>query len=420
MVKRVNPFSGIGQMWFFPRAEPGDSTAPDRGRRGLPAWGLGLGCLLMLSSCALVGPDRYGAAAVAGGSELLREARSVARSEGLPAARELVVQRLGEADDSGGDLEARVIRTTRDQTLVLPDSLAALSPAARKRVAIVIVPGTKTGFGGPSKTRDCLHEAAKAAESMGFLTRFIDTPPRGGVPENAVLVAEQIEPVFDQADHVILVMLSKGAHDLIYYLQEYALELPAEQRARIGAVLSLVGTVQGSVVADYFANAPRLVPLSTRLMLGVRGHGNQVGMLKTVARSPWRPEDASRMGEAFPNLTWVSLAMVPDGANGEISEKLWSPFLRQRISRNSPYYSPADGLVETAAAVLPDEVDLTEWIVRAYGSHSMPNGRYLDGSPVAPRTTVPGDEELKPVSGGEVMSAYLRALPQSLLAPPRS
>jgi hypothetical protein len=64
---------------------------------------------------------------------------------------------------------------------------------------------------------------------------------------------------------------------------------------------------------------------------------------------------------------------------------------------------------------LPDEVKLTEWIVRAYGSHSMPNGTYPDGSRVAPRTTNPDDEELKPESGGEVMSAYLRALPQSLL-----
>lgn len=371
--------------------------------------------LSCLSGCTLLGPDRYGRAAINGGSELLSEVRAVAKEEGMPAARDLVAQRLSEADESEGELERRVMRTTRKPDLVLPDSLAALSLADRQRIAIVIVPGTQTGFGGPSKTRACLHEAAKAAEEMGFLTHFIDTPPRGAVSENAVLVAEQIAPIFDQADHVALVMLSKGAHDLIYYLQEYALDLPADQRAKIDLVLSLVGTVQGSVVADYFANAPRLVPISARLSLRVKGAGDQIDMLKTVGRSPWRPEDARRMGEAFPNLTWVSLAMVPDGADGEIAEKLWSPFIRWRIARNSPYYSPADGLVETAATVLPDEVVLPEWIVRAYGSHSMPNGHYIDGSRVAPQTTVPGDEELKPISGGEVMNAYLRALPRSLL-----
>ena len=64
---------------------------------------------------------------------------------------------------------------------------------------------------------------------------------------------------------------------------------------------------------------------------------------------------------------------------------------------------------------IPETVPLPEWIVAAYGSHAMPNGNYRDGSPIAPLTTVEGKEKLKPESGGEVISAYLRALPQSLL-----
>ena len=45
----------------------------------------------------------------------------------------------------------------------------------------------------------------------------------------------------------------------------------------------------------------------------------------------------------------------------------------------------------------------------------MPNGSYRDGSRIAPETTVPGKEKLKPETGAEVISAYLRALPRSLL-----
>jgi hypothetical protein len=45
----------------------------------------------------------------------------------------------------------------------------------------------------------------------------------------------------------------------------------------------------------------------------------------------------------------------------------------------------------------------------------MPNGTYRDGTRIAPQTTRPGREKLRPESGAEIMSAYLRALPESLL-----
>lgn len=370
--------------------------------------------MALLAACSLSRPP-HGAEAIAGAGALLREARAETAARGLPAARDLVTRRLGEVDDSGGELERRVIRTTARPGLVLPDSFAALTPDQRRRVAIVIVPGTRTGFGGPSMTRQCLREAAQRADEMGFDTHFVDTPPRGGVPENAELVAHWIEPIYDHADHVVLVMLSKGAHDVVHYLQEHARHLPSARRQKLRLVLSLAGTLQGSVVADHFANSPRLSAVSTRIFLHLQGKGDQIGMLRTVARTPWNPDVASQLDDAFPSLTWISLAMIPDGEDGEIAERLWSPFVRWRIARTSPYYSPADGLVESAASILPDEVAVPEWIVRAHGSHSMPNGRYLDGSRIAPRTTVEGDESLRPISGGEVMSAYLRALPQSLL-----
>lgn len=371
--------------------------------------------LVLFTGCAVTGPDRYGSAALEARSSVLREARDTTRSEGLPRARDLVAKRLAERDFSRGELERRVIATTRDPGFAWPDSLAALPREERRRIAVVLVPGTRTGFGGPSMTRQTLRDAARKSEAMGFDTHFLDTPPRGGVQENAALVAEAVAPVFEEADRVVMLALSKGAHDLVHYLQEHALELPVAQRAKLRLVLTLGGTLQGSVVADFFANSPRLVPVVLRSGLVLRGKREQIGMLKTIARSPWRPEDASRMAEGFPNLTWVSLAMVPDGEDGRIAERLWSPPIRKRISRFSPYFSPADGLVESAASVLPDGVEVPEWIVRGFGSHAIPNARYADGSPVAPRTKVPGDETLNPASGGEIMDAYLRALPRSLV-----
>lgn len=368
---------------------------------------------LMLSGC---GSADYGERARTDGSALLREARAVTEEQGLPAARDLVIERLSAEDESAGDLERRVLRTTRDPGLVLPDSLAALPAERRKKIAMIIVPGTRSGFGSKSNlTQECLHNVAEKGREMGFATHFIQTQPRGEVEANAALVAEQIRPAFAEADKVALVMLSKGAHDVIYYLQEYASRLPEEDREKLVVVLSLAGTLQGSVVADWFAHSPDPAAVSTRIWLRLSGQSKSLSMLDTVARSPWRPEDAARLREDFPNLVWVSVAMVPDGADGEIKDRLWAPGIRRRVRKSSPYYSPTDGLVESAASVLPDEVSVPEWIVLAKGSHSMPNGRYLDGTRVAPLTAVPGVEDLQRESGGEVMSAYLRALPRSLL-----
>ena len=139
-------------------------------------------------------------------------------------------------------------------------------------------------------------------------------------------------------------------------------------------------------------------------------------MLGDVAGSPWGYGTADLVSERFSRLTWVSIAMVPDGEDGRITEHLWAPWVRHRIEKTAPFYSPSDGLVESAASVLPDEVRLPEWVVIGYGSHAMPNGSYRDGGRIAPQTTRPGREKLRPESGGEIMSAYLRALPRSLLS----
>lgn len=387
---------------------PSSSAPPRRFIAGL--W---WSAALLMSGC---GSARYGERAAADASALLKEARTVTKTEGLPAARDLVEAKLLAEDDSDGELERRVLRTTRDPGLVLPDSLAALPAAERGRIALIIVPGTKSGFGAKSDlTRDCLYAAAEKGRELGFDTHFIQTLPRGEVEANARLVAERIRPVFEKADRVALVMLSKGAHDVVHYLQEYATDLPTASREKLSAVLSLAGTLQGSVVADWFAHSPDPAAASTRAWLYLTGQGKGIAMLRTVAHTPWQPDGAQKVGAAFPNLTWVSVAMLPDGPDGNITERLWAPRIRRRVWDSSPYYSPTDGLVESAASVLPDQVAVPEWIVLARGSHSMPNGRYLDGSRVAPRTAVPGQEDLQPESGGEVMSAYLRALPQSLL-----
>lgn len=380
--------------------------------RGLWILGLlGAGCF---AGCASRGPE--GAAPAPAGSALLTQVRETTRRDGLLSARHRLVEGLAREDASRGLLERRVLRTTADPQLVLPDAWAALPASQRKRLAIAIVPGTRaTNPNRPDYTRECLRGAAEQARRMGFASFFIETVPRDTVDANATLVASQLRRVFAQADAVVLVMLSKGAHDVVRYLKEDGASLPARDRKKLAVVLSLAGTVQGSVVADWMAHSPRPLAAFTRQWLRLSDQQAALGMLEEVGRSPWEGEGGRQLSRHYPNLTWISVVMVPDGADGRITERLWSPWARRRIEKTSPYYSPADGLVESAASVLPDEVEVPEWIVTGFGSHAVPNGFYRDGSRIAPTTTRPGREKLRPESGGEIMSAYLRALPASLL-----
>ena len=350
------------------------------------------------------------------GSVLLGEVREITVREGLAEAKKHLVARLAERDDSDGALERRVIRTTADPALVLPDSLAALTSSRRQRIALAIIPGTRAGNqSGRDRTRECLAGAAAQSRAMGFATHFVQTEARGTIERNADLVAGQMRGIFAGSDAVMILMLSKGAHDVIHYLQPGGADLPAAHRRKLVAVISLAGTVQGSVVADWLVTSERPLAATTRAWLTLSGQSDAIGMLRSIADSPWEEGAATRMAVLYPRLTWISIAMVPDGGDGRIRERLWSPYLRRRVEKTAVAYSPTDGLVESAASVLPETVPLPEWIVTAYGSHAMPNGTYRDGSDIAPRTTDPGREKLKPETGGEVISAYLRALPQSLL-----
>jgi hypothetical protein len=347
---------------------------------------------------------------------LLSEVRAITASDGLAAAKTILEKRFAERDDSGGALERRVIRTTRNASLALPDSLAAMPLPMRARTALAIVPGTRAGNrSGKDRTRDCLRGAEAASREMGFATYFLDTEARGTIEQNEALIAGQMRRIFEDSDSVIIVMLSKGAHDVIRFLEAGGSDLPLSSRRKLAAVISLAGTTQGSVVADWMASSPRPLPTATRAWLRLSGQGDSIEMLRSISSSAWNRATASGIGRRYPNLTWISIAMIPDGEDARITERLWAPGIRKRIEKTSPYFSPVDGLIESAASVLPEDVDVPEWIVAAYGSHAMPNGTYRDGTRIAPQTTVVGEEKLKPETGGEVISAYLRAIPRSIL-----
>ncbi len=355
-------------------------------------------------------------AAAMGADAFVDEVRQLAAKEGLPAARAYLVDALVERDDSDGRMERRLIAASREPDLVYPDSLVALPAAARARVGIAFIPGMKAKGGlKPSKPVQALSAAAEESRELGFQATLIPAVSRGSVDKNADAMSEALSHVFADADQVILLAKSKGAHDLIYYLRHQGAELPLEQRRKLKAICILAGTVQGSFVADWFAHSNAPWASGSRALLVATGRGRQIDMLETVATSPWKDAPEGFPRNLFPNLTFINLVVLPDGEDGRSTGTVWSPFMREQIEKTAGWESPNDTLVETAAEVLPEWVDAPQWIVRTSGSHAFPKGEYLDGSKVTPFTQPLEDGTLNPECGAEIMNAFLRSLPRSLL-----
>ena len=388
-----------------------------------PTWSrlaslLGLGLIGMCVGCTQYrdDPTLPRPAALSGADEFVDEVRQVSADRGLVAAKDFVSKELVKRDDSKGRLETRLVHTSRDTGFTYPDAIVTLPESRRKAVGIAFIPGMKAKGGlKPSKPVLALAAASEEAGRMGFDSTLIPAISRGQVAKNAEAMSASLATVFEESDEVILLAKSKGSHDLVHYLLHHGSELPAEQRAKLKAAVILGGTVQGSFVADWIANHSDAWATGTRAMLVLTGRSGQLKMLRNVAQSPWTDVPEGFPRESFPNLTFINLVVIPGGEDGRPIGADWSPLLMEQIQKTAGWESPNDSLVETAAGTIPEFIDAPQWIVRTTGTHAFPKGKYLDGSKVTPNTPPLEDGTLNPECGREIMNAFLRALPASVL-----
>jgi len=355
-------------------------------------------------------------AAATGADSFVDEVRKITAERGLVAATDHLKTALAERDESHGVLETRLRRTTADADFVYPDSFAALSAAQRERIGFAFVPGMRVKQGmKTSKPVQAFAAATEAARSRGFQACLIPAISDGLVEKNEEAMTLAMHEVFANADHVVLMAKSKGAHDLIAYLSGDGAALPARQRDKLKAVCFLAGTVQGSYVADWFARHSSPWPTGGRALLVATGRGKRIQVLKKMADSPWKDLPAGFPGTHYDQLTFISLVVLPDGEDGHPNGTVWSPFFSKEIRKTIGWETPNDSLVESAAEVIPEWIDTPQWIIRTSGMHAFPKGRFLDGSKLAPHTPTLPDNTLNPEAGREIMDAFLRALPVSLL-----
>jgi hypothetical protein len=327
-------------------------------------------------------------------------------------ARDLLFHKVADMDASNGDIETRVLRTTKDKRLVYDDSMIKLSNARLARVGLLIIYGIDTT--GNSKNRVLMQTAARSAAERGFYVRILDSHPFGTADHNAEQLAAQIVEHARNVDQLVLIAASKGVGDVLRALvprrDELLRGLPAE---KLKLMIGLSGVARESFVADWLVDRNLPIPFLLRSFLRLK-RGDFLAGLRSLAEGPWDGHSASELGRAYPSLKWLSLSMFPEGGDGYVYVSGAADFMREAVTRQESLISPSDGLVETAATFLPPGSGVPQYIVRGFGPHALALGRYRDGTPLSP-VHQQSRPPMNPEAGAEILDAFLRAMPSYLL-----
>lgn len=347
---------------------------------------------------------------LSGELDLLMYARRMTDEYGIKVARDRLKQKIKRVDRSGGLFLDRAIKTTQNPSFVYPDSLANIPMSKRSSIGVYFV----LGFGADtSPNSKILQAASDEINKLGFSSKVLNVSPELGSDHNSQLIYEQIKKDIDRYERVILVGVSKGVADYLHFLNNYDDVLSKAQRLKIRSVFSLCGIVRTSVVANFLYSNDFMAKMM-RLFIKLTGRGSSLETVKSLSQNFWKIHGRRHLSQNYPNLKWVSVPALPEGKDGHTYQSDWADLFTPYLVENLSVFSPYDGLVETAASMLPPGTGIPEWVIPITGPHSIVWGKFNQDVPLAPKQYASPDEVV-PEAGGEVLSAFFRALPQELL-----
>jgi hypothetical protein len=343
--------------------------------------------------------------------DILEKARQISRAQGLLRAREYVEEAMLQRDASRGQFEASVIRATKEKNWMIEDSVLKLEPEKIARIGVFVIFGID--LTGNSPNRELIRRAHAELLKMGFAAHLVNTKPAVDYQSNAVIIGKEFEERVASLDHVIFVAVSKGVADLLTYMMKEGALLSMEQRQKVRAVVSLSGVVRGSNVAEALMDSEDVLLQLSRVFIGSKPVKPLEG-IRALAQDPWSGKNPSLLKKNYPNLKWISFSMLPDGPDALVHSGILLMELQQSVIRTGKHFSPSDGLVESAATILPPGTGIKEWIIRGYGPHALALGTFMDGTPIAPQNR--RGEDVNPEAGAEILSSFMRALSQDFIS----
>ncbi len=306
-----------------------------------------------------------------------------------------------------------MLRTHADKSLCYPATLATLTPAERARTGFFFVLGYR-----PQKARSerVIREAVEGMRARGWHARLVEVGRHRTTTDDAAALQVLLAVELPKVDRAVLVGFSKGGTDCMEWFAGPARDLPARQRSKIRLLMSFAGALRGSSVADWIAQGRGSGALAVRTMVRIREPEGRdaVEEARSMGGDPWAEGRLGSLRAITPRLEALSIVAVPDGVDGYPTTDPQMRSLSLLAGAGRKEIGPNDGMVETGAQVLPAAAGVRQRIIRVFGSHSVLDSRYADGSRVAHayRLDAKGDAHWK--SGLELLDDLMRAVPRSL------
>ncbi|CAN5907026.1 hypothetical protein BH11VER1_BH11VER1_38000 [soil metagenome] len=345
--------------------------------------------------------------------DLLIAARQWAVESGKAVARDRLEKAMIEQDDGRNFFERRIWKVNENKDYAYPDAASHLTESQRSRTGVYFVLGYQKDQGD---SPPIIRAVAEELRRQGFHAVAIETEERKSADESALEIAALLSEDLKKVDRAMLIGFSKGAYDIVRFLTGPAEHLPAHDQKKLRLLVNFSGVLRGSCVADWAAHDHYIGAYAFRAYLNIRSGSllRNFDDVSSIADDPWQNPSMPSLREHAPNLKYViNYPALPEGKDG-FTHKDW---LFHRLARSCECKKripgPYDGLVESAASILPPDVEVPQWIVRVRGSHSLLDGEYLNGGTVAP--SYYKGEKGRVHSGIELMDDMLRALPKSAL-----
>ncbi|MEY4482638.1 MAG: hypothetical protein RL693_90 [Verrucomicrobiota bacterium] len=345
--------------------------------------------------------------------DLLIAARQWAEESGKAVARDRLEKAMESQDDGRNFFEQRIWKVNEDKDYVYPDAASHLDASHRSRTGVYFVLGYQKDQGD---SPPIIRAVAEELRRQGFHAIAIETEERKSADESAQEIAQLLNEDLKRVDRAMLIGFSKGAYDIVRFLTGPAEHLSDRDQRKLRLVVNFSGVLRGSCVADWAAHDHYIGAYAFRAYLNIRSGSllRNFDDVSSIADDPWLNPLMPSLREHAPNLKYIiNYPALPEGEDG-FTHKDW---LFHRLARSCEsrkrHPGPYDGLVESAASILPPHVEVPQWIVRVRGSHSLLDGQYLNGGTVAP--SYDKGEKGRVHSGVELMDDMLRALPKSAL-----
>jgi hypothetical protein len=335
-----------------------------------------------------------------------RYSRELSDKLGMRRTRDILSAGIIKNSYDGADLENRIVAATRNPKLVYSGSIQSLSPARKRRIGFFLVLGFNSQDGS---LRDIYTRLVAELRRQNFYARVLDTDTVASFRKNAPRIVEQINEDLPRLDEAVLFSASKGTQDMLYALTEYGNKISQPEKIKVS--FSFSAAARGSQVAHWLTSS----------------HSLSAGILRLLAFNPIKPLIGSREGvealaedvlsvshyrltDNFSHLKWASFVMIPPEETGFPSPAGLLTKVTDLIYGKFPQTGPYDTLVESGAQILPPDAGIKQSIVRAWGSHRLTDGYYVDKNKTPTSPSFQKSQRKDAINGSvDVLSAFLRS-----------